>query len=82
VPRGYLLEPKIEQAAFGLEVGQHSDLIATDVGFHIVRILARDPQRPLSPDAYLALQELALKNWIETQRQQANIVFEGQPAQP
>ena len=82
LPRGYLLEPKIEDAAFGLEVGQHSDVIATDVGFHIVRILARDPQRPLSPDAYLALQELALKNWIEEQRQQATIIFEGQPEQP
>jgi len=82
LPRGYLLEPKIEAAAFGLEVGQHSDVIATDVGFHIVRILARDPQRPLSPDAYLALEELALKNWIEEQRQQATIIFEGQPEQP
>ena len=82
VPRGYLLEPKIEEAAFALQVGQHSDVITTDVGFHIIRILAREPQRPLSPDAYLALQELALKSWIETQRQQANIVFEGQPAQP
>jgi peptidyl-prolyl cis-trans isomerase C len=82
VPRGYLLEPKIEEAAFGLEVGGHSDVIATDVGFHIVRILARDPQHPLSPDAYLALQELALKNWIEEQRQQANIIFEGQATQP
>ena len=81
VPRGYLLEPKIEEAAFGLEVGQHSDVITTDVGFHIVRILARDPQRPLSPDAYLALQELALKNWIEEQRQKANIIFV-QPEQP
>jgi len=79
VPRGYLLEPKIEEAAFGLEVGQHSDVITTDVGFHIVRILARDPQHPLSPDAYLALQELALKNWIEEQRQQANIIFAQQP---
>ena len=75
VPRGYLFEPKIEEAAFSLAVGQHSEVIATDVGFHIVRILARDPQRPLSPDAYLSLQELALKKWIEAQRQQANIVF-------
>jgi Parvulin-like peptidyl-prolyl isomerase len=81
VPRGYLLEPKIEEAAFGLEVGQHSDVITTDVGFHIIRILARDPQRPLSPDAYLALQELALKNWIEEQLKQANIIFV-QPEQP
>jgi len=82
VPRGYLLEPKIEEAAFGLEVGKHSDVITTDVGFHIIRILARDPQRPLSPDAYVVLQELALKNWIEKQRQQANIIFAQQPEQP
>jgi len=82
VPRGYLLEPKIEEAAFSLAVGEHSEVITTDVGFHIVRILARDPQRPLSPDAYLSLQELALKKWIEEQQQQANIVFVNQPSQP
>jgi peptidyl-prolyl cis-trans isomerase C len=75
LPRGYLLEPKIEETAFGLQVGGHSDVIATDVGFHIVRILARDPQRPLSPDAYLSLQELALTKWLEAQRQQADILF-------
>jgi peptidyl-prolyl cis-trans isomerase C len=75
IPRGYLLEPKIEEAAFALEVGRYSDVIATDVGFHIVRILERNPARPLSPDAYLALQELALKTWIDQQRQQANIVL-------
>jgi len=75
VPRGYLLNEKFEVAAFGLTAGEHSDVIATDVGFHIIRILARDPQRPLSPDAYLALQELALKKWIEEQRQQASIVL-------
>jgi peptidyl-prolyl cis-trans isomerase C len=75
VPRGYLLEPKIEAAAFSLSVGEHSDVITTDVGFHIVRILARDPGRLLSPDAYLSLQELALKQWIEEKRQQADIAF-------
>jgi peptidyl-prolyl cis-trans isomerase C len=79
VPRGYLLEPKIEEAVFRLAVGEHSEVISTDVGFHIVRILARDPQRPLSPDAYLSLQELALKKWIEEQRQQASINFAQQP---
>jgi peptidyl-prolyl cis-trans isomerase C len=75
VPRGYLLEKQIEDAAFALQVGGHSDVITTNVGFHIVRILATDPARPLSPDAYLALQEQALKNWIEEQRQQASIVL-------
>jgi peptidyl-prolyl cis-trans isomerase C len=75
VPRGYLLNTQIEDAAFGLEVGAYSDVITTDVGFHIVRILARDPNRPLSPDAILSLQEKALRKWIEEQRTQANVVL-------
>lgn len=79
VPRGYLLNKEIEDIAFNLEVGEHSDVIATDVGFHILRILARDPARPLSPDARLALQDLALKNWVEQERGKANIVLAPSP---
>jgi peptidyl-prolyl cis-trans isomerase C len=75
VPRGYLLNQQIEDAAFGLEAGQYSDVIATDVGFHIVKVLARDPNRPLSPDAYLALQEQALKKWVDEQKQFADVVL-------
>lgn len=74
-PRGYLLNKDIENAAFSLEVGQYSDVIATDVGFHIVKVLARDPARPLSPDAYFALQELALKNWVDEQKKLADVVL-------
>jgi peptidyl-prolyl cis-trans isomerase C len=75
VPQGYLLDKQIEDAAFALTVGGHSEVIATDVGFHIVRVLERDPNHPLSPDAFLTLQENALKKWIEEQRQQAEIVL-------
>ena len=75
VPRGYLLDVKIEEAAFRLNVGEYSDVIATDVGFHILRILARDPARPLSPDALLALQEQALRTWVDEQRQTSAIVL-------
>ena len=75
VPRGYLLDVKIEEAAFNLQVGAHSDVIATDVGFHILRVLERDLARTLSPDAYLALQEQALKKWVEEQRASANVVL-------
>jgi len=75
VPRGYLLNKQIEDAAFSLNVGQYSDVIATEVGFHIVRVLERDSNRPLSPDALLALQELALKQWVDGQRAQATVVL-------
>lgn len=73
VPRGYLLNAQIEEAAFRLEVGQYSEVIATEVGFHIVKVLARDPARPLAPDAYLALQERTLKRWVEEQKQFADV---------
>ncbi|HVF24309.1 MAG TPA: peptidylprolyl isomerase [Anaerolineales bacterium] len=75
VPRGYLLDAKFEEIAFALAVGEHSDVITTDVGFHILRVLERDMSRPLSPDATLALHEMALKQWIEAQRKQADVVL-------
>jgi peptidyl-prolyl cis-trans isomerase C len=75
VPRGYLLDLQIEEVAFGLDVGQYSDVITTEVGFHIVKVLARDPARPLSPDAYLALQERTLRRWVEEQKQFADVVL-------
>ncbi len=74
-PKGYLLEPKIEDAAFALQVGAFSPVIQTDVGFSIVKLLERDPNHPLSPDAYMALQQSALKDWVAKQRAAASIVL-------
>jgi len=74
-PKGYLLDPNVEQAAFSLQVGQVSEVIQTGVGYDIIKVLERDPQHPLSPDAYLALQEQALQNWVAQQRAQAKIVL-------
>jgi len=74
-PKGYLLEPKVEEAAFSLPVGEVSDIIQTEVGFDIIKVLEHDPQHSLSPDAYLAMQELALKDWVANQRAAATIVL-------
>jgi uncharacterized protein YejL (UPF0352 family) len=75
VPRGYLLNQQIEEAAFGLEAGQYSDVVVTDVGYHIVKVLEKAPNRQLSPDASIALKELALKNWVEDQKKNADVVL-------
>jgi peptidyl-prolyl cis-trans isomerase C len=75
IPRGYLLNKSIEDTAFNLNLGEHSDVVTSDVGFHILRVLEHDPNHPLSPDARIALQELALKQWIAEERQQATIVL-------
>lgn len=73
-PRGYLPEKAIEQAAFALQPGQISDVIATDLGFHIIEILERE-NRPLSPDALLVLQSKVVRDWVEQQRIQSKVVI-------
>ena len=63
VPRGYLLIPAVEEAAFALPVGSYSDIIVSDVGYHIVMVLDKG-EHPLSSDARLTLQRNAVATWL------------------
>jgi peptidyl-prolyl cis-trans isomerase C len=72
-PRGYLTEQAIEEAAFTIEPGEYSEIIETNLGFHIVEVIEKDPQYPLSPDARLKLQLIAVRNWLEMRRSQSDI---------
>jgi peptidyl-prolyl cis-trans isomerase C len=74
-PRGYLVDPKLDEAAFSLQPDEFSEVIETQVGFHILQVLERDPNRVLQPDALLIYQEKALQEWIERQREQSEIVI-------
>jgi peptidyl-prolyl cis-trans isomerase C len=74
-PRGYLLEPELEEAAFNLEPGQYSAVITTEVGYHILFVVERDPQHLLSPDAYLVMQENSLDDWLTQKRAESEIVL-------
>jgi peptidyl-prolyl cis-trans isomerase C len=74
VPRGYLLDPNADEAVFALQAGAYSNVIATDAGFHIFKALERS-DHPLSPDALLTVQELAVKKWLDEQRAKSNIVL-------
>ncbi len=74
VPRGYLLAPNADEAVFALQAGETSGIIATDAGFHIFKALERG-NHPLSSDALLTMQELALTNWIAEMRASSDIIL-------
>jgi peptidyl-prolyl cis-trans isomerase C len=74
-PEGYVLDPAIDEAAFSLQPGQYSDVIQTAAGYHIIKVIERDPARPLTSDARLALQEKALTDWLAQRRSQSTITL-------
>ena len=73
-PQGYLLDTNLEAAVFALQAGQFSEVIASEVGFHIIYIIERGMHQ-LSPDALLVLQEKAVTDWVNQQRAEAGIVL-------
>jgi peptidyl-prolyl cis-trans isomerase C len=74
-PQGYLTQPDVETAAFALQPGQYSDVIKSDLGYHIIYVVERDANHPLSVDARRALQEAKLKQWLADQKTSATIVI-------
>ena len=73
-PRGYLSDPAVEAAAFALQPGEYSDVIQIQAGYDILFVAARQLDRPLSPDALLALQEHAVQDWLAQQRNDSLIL--------
>lgn len=72
-PRGYLTNAKIEEAVFQLQPAEYTRVIETELGYHILQVVERDQNRPLSPEARLIWQEKALLDWITMHRDQAAI---------
>jgi peptidyl-prolyl cis-trans isomerase C len=72
-PRGFLLFPEIEEQAFSLPVGARSPIIQTELGYHIIYIIAHENDHPLTTDARVMLQNKALEAWLKNAREQAEI---------
>jgi parvulin-like peptidyl-prolyl isomerase len=73
-PRGVLTVPEVEKEAFALQPGQTSAVIHSALGYHIIQVLDRDPQRPLSPAAWQTLRAGAFSTWLDAQVAKATVV--------
>ncbi len=75
-PRGYLLYPEVEAAAFSLEVGARSEIIQSEIGYHIIEVQAHESAHPLTTDARITLQTKALNDWLSTAIANSQIVIQ------
>jgi len=72
-PRGQLISPEVEEAAFALPPGQISDVVRSQFGYHVVQVLEKAPDRPLPTELLNAMREEAFARWMQEQRDRATI---------
>ena len=64
-PEGFLTMPELDPIIFALEVGESSDIIETEIGYHIIKVLAKEENQPIDPAIRQILQENAMDDWLE-----------------
>jgi len=64
-PEGYLTIPNLDPIIFSLDIGETSDIIETEIGYHIIKVLDKQENRPIDPAIRQVLQEKALDDWLE-----------------
>lgn len=63
---------EFEETAFGLEIGETSELVETEFGYHIIEVLEKEV-RELEPQLLLAFQQRAFDEWFAEQEELAEI---------
>lgn len=75
VARGILVYPQLEDALFALQPGSYSDIIETDIGFHILYAAEKSTDHELTPQSRQILEHKILSDWVEEQKASAEIVM-------
>jgi hypothetical protein len=66
-PRGEMV-PAFDEAAFSLPVGEISEPVATEFGWHLIKVIETDPDHPLTNAQITRLQDAAVNAWLEQER--------------
>lgn len=64
-PAGVLTSTEVEQAAFALEPGQVSEVISSNLGYHIVQVVSSEPNREIDPENLRLLRDKAVREWLD-----------------
>ena len=70
--RGTLTIPEIEEIVFSLQPGDMSEVISSELGYHLVQLIELQ-ERPLSFQILEARREQAVETWLAGQRELAEI---------
>ncbi len=71
-PRGVMVK-EFEDAAFALPVGEVSQPVQTKFGWHLIKVVERDEQRPVAEDTLRQLKEGAFQKWLDGQRAESQV---------
>jgi len=70
-PRG-VMPPEVEEVAFSLEVGEVSEIVESQFGFHIIQVLGRE-EREMTVEVFENLRQQMFMQWLQDRRQDATI---------
>jgi len=72
-PMGVLTSKEVETTAFGLQPGQLSDVVPSELGFHIVQVVERVADREVDPENLRLLRDQAVRTWLDGLKAVADI---------